>query len=331
MSESDRLVSVFMPPLATWLAQAEQKKGAPLSETEVLRIRDKAPCITMEPEDAAAMAASRGFRDVVPENCWADWHRLRVEMTGKGYLPRVVMCVLGSEGFPAAARPLLESAGVEHEVRGRDDRMATAFEASQPGVDRSLEAADWEGIQAHAHAVYFLSEPMPAADGPRVSLSCLQLGRRLLEAGGVAMKCESSGLAHSRSRWLDLAATAAAPEADWGSWAALARAFVQPLLDNGTDWHTCGMHLLGRPDLILSQRLAAEAAISASGAAELFDTFGVYLLAECAVGYFAPGHTFRTDNHAPRFRVAWEPCTGYDEDDFFFNPFGRWRFAEVVR
>ena len=65
---------------------------------------------------------------------------------------------------------------------------------------------------------------------------------------------------------------------------------------------------------------------SAVGAVKLFTAFALYLLAECPEGEFASGHTFRTGNKAPRYRVEWEPCIGYDEDDFFFNPFGRWRF-----
>ena len=62
----DKLVPVFIPPLAAMLARAEELKGGPLSETEVERIRDKAPCITMKAEDAAKMTESRGYRDVNP-------------------------------------------------------------------------------------------------------------------------------------------------------------------------------------------------------------------------------------------------------------------------
>jgi hypothetical protein len=62
---------------------------------------------------------------------------------------------------------------------------------------------------------------------------------------------------------------------------------------------------------------------------ELFRPFALYLLAECAEGTFGSGHTFSVSKGAPRYRVTWEPCTGYEEDDFFFNPFGRWRFTPL--
>jgi hypothetical protein len=48
-------------------------------------------------------------------------------------------------------------------------------------------------------------------------------------------------------------------------------------------------------------------------------------------GEFASGQTFRREEGSRRLRLVWEECTGYEVDDFFHNPFGRWRFAEVVK
>src|SRR5687767_14323381 len=124
------LVPVFIPPLATFLAHAEKVKGSRLTESEVVRIRDKAVCMMMAREDAAKLVESRGYRDVEPENCWADWHRLRVELTGNGYLPKIVMCVLGDASLEEQCSQLLESEAIEHEWREHDSRMVSAFEAS---------------------------------------------------------------------------------------------------------------------------------------------------------------------------------------------------------
>src|SRR5262249_23515956 len=144
----------------------------------------------------------------------------------------------------------------------------------------------------------------------------------------IAMKCESSGMAHARSRWIELAAQAEewhkAPNlqgAGGGFWSALHRAYVQLPIQSEDSFYTCGMHLLGKPDLIVATEL-----MPANKAVELFDVFAMYLLAECPDGGFASGHTFQASKAAPRFRVVWEQCTYYEEDEFFFNPFGRWRF-----
>ncbi|PZM79346.1 MAG: hypothetical protein DKT66_22995 [Candidatus Melainabacteria bacterium] len=31
----------------------------------------------------------------------------------------------------------------------------------------------------------------------------------------------------------------------------------------------------------------------------------------------------------PSFRVIWEECTGYEQDDLFYNPYERWRFTAL--
>ena len=77
MGADGEVVIVFMPALAPLLHRAEQLKGGPLTEEEVCRIRDRAICVTMSPEAAAAIEAERGYRDLDPENAWQEWQQLR--------------------------------------------------------------------------------------------------------------------------------------------------------------------------------------------------------------------------------------------------------------
>lgn len=83
MGKDKKLVPVFMPSLSAILVNAEDMKGDPLDENEVLAIRDKASCIMMEVDHAEAMDKSRGYSDIDPENCWYDWQMLRREMGRK--------------------------------------------------------------------------------------------------------------------------------------------------------------------------------------------------------------------------------------------------------
>lgn len=321
------LVRVFIPPLATLLAHAETRKGAPLTEREVIEVRDAGVCVMMRAAEAEAMVASRGFRDVVSETCWADWHRLRVQMTGNGCLPKTVLCILGGADLAANGASILDRPGIEHEARPADPRMETSFRASSSHVRPSLGPDDFAVIGRHATVLYVLGRNVTSAQAPDSARDMLDLGRRLLEAGGTAMKCESSGIAHSRSQWIGLASRR-------DSWASLRDAFVQLPIRSEEGVYTCGMHLLGKPDLIMSEALIE----SARGPAEspvapvirLFESFALYLLAECPVGAFGSGHTFRVAADSPRFRVVWEPCAGYAPDDFLWNPFGRWRFAALA-
>jgi hypothetical protein len=76
-TEQDVMVTVFIPPLVTLLLHAEKQKGAALSKAEVIKIRDKSPCITMSVANANKLGETRGYRDVDPENVWSDWQMFR--------------------------------------------------------------------------------------------------------------------------------------------------------------------------------------------------------------------------------------------------------------
>lgn len=82
-NHGDDLVPVFMPALSVVLVSAEDEKGKPLTYDEVIRIRDKAPCMMMSVEKAEELAQSRGYDDIDPENCWYDWQHLRRELGRK--------------------------------------------------------------------------------------------------------------------------------------------------------------------------------------------------------------------------------------------------------
>ncbi|WP_138762947.1 hypothetical protein [Pseudomonas lactis] len=74
---TDPLCLVFVPSLAAVLTAAESKNGAPLCEVEVCDIRDQATCIAVTFSTALAMEQERGYPDIVAEDCWNEWQRLR--------------------------------------------------------------------------------------------------------------------------------------------------------------------------------------------------------------------------------------------------------------
>lgn len=82
-TDDQQLLPVFVPALCATLVNAEDKKGAPLTNEEVLRIRDDAPCIMMTPDVARQLDERRGYLDIDPENCWHDWQLLRRELGRK--------------------------------------------------------------------------------------------------------------------------------------------------------------------------------------------------------------------------------------------------------
>ncbi len=287
-------------------------------------------------DDARQMDLSRGYRDINPDNCLADWNRMRTQITGRGYSPKLVLCLPGGDDYEARAKSVLQQAGVEHEFRGRDTQMANAFAYARCKARPSLSEHDLEAIARHSTVLYVLSRKFNSEQAAIVARDFLQLGRQLLEVGGLGIKCESSGIAHSASFWTELT-TDAEEDADFrvnsglDFWAAVYSAYVQLPIQSDTDFYSCGMHILGQPDMIVSTALMstnlADEELADYEAVKLFNGFGIYVSAECGDRGFVSGHTFSLNSESRWYRVIWEPCEGYDEDDFFFNPYGRWRFV----
>ncbi|MEL4504888.1 hypothetical protein AAEX63_08645 [Luteococcus sp. H138] len=74
---SDDLVFVFIPALVALLTAAETERGRPLTEAEVMAIRDDAVTIALPRAQAQSMAAARGYDDIDPERAWEQWQAVR--------------------------------------------------------------------------------------------------------------------------------------------------------------------------------------------------------------------------------------------------------------
>ena len=80
LSNDEQLVIVPVPALIALLLRAENEKGTPLTEDEVLSIRDRCACIAMPASVVAAMAEKRGYDDIDPEHAWTHWQQARIEL-----------------------------------------------------------------------------------------------------------------------------------------------------------------------------------------------------------------------------------------------------------
>jgi hypothetical protein len=69
----DPLTPVFIPALIVLLAHLEKESGRPLTEGEVLSIRDNGTCVMMPTSKAIELDTSRGYNDIDPEKCWEQW------------------------------------------------------------------------------------------------------------------------------------------------------------------------------------------------------------------------------------------------------------------
>ncbi|GAA2446547.1 hypothetical protein GCM10010191_74520 [Actinomadura vinacea] len=234
--------------------------------------------------------------------------------------PRHVLCVLGSGLDLHAVEQAATDAGFEvdqeYSEDVRDPRMPDAFAASLAAA--SFTEADWSAVESHDTVVYLLSRPIFPFVAMDVARWTLGLTATLLRSGATAVKNESSGLTHGRERWLELAGDAEK------SVVPLYRAWVKrPIADGHGLYFSCGMHLLGVPDI----EIEASGDPDPEDLADLIDALALYLLTEERAQEMQDGEGFRLDEDAPRWILSRRPCERYEDDDFFFNPYGFWRLT----
>lgn len=74
-------VTVFLNPLVMLLVARERQKGSPLTEAEVLEVRDEAACTQMPLSQAerfyAALDAQLPIPRLAPERVWEQWQAVR--------------------------------------------------------------------------------------------------------------------------------------------------------------------------------------------------------------------------------------------------------------
>lgn len=76
----EQLVPTPIPALVATLLNKEREKGSPLTENEVLEIRDNALCMMLPISAREKMEESRGYPDLNPEYIWEQWQEARIEL-----------------------------------------------------------------------------------------------------------------------------------------------------------------------------------------------------------------------------------------------------------
>ena len=139
----------------------------------------------------------------------------------------------------------------------------------------------------------------------------LKFTRVLREVGGIAVKVESAGVAHTWERWFALLSGASFDHYT---------AFVV-LIGDKDYYYSCGMHHFGLPECEVPRELPVREA------AELMNRFNFWRIAEQPK--ILTRHTFSVAPAAPRFRLSLEQDTRHEAEDLFLfrNPHGLWRLS----
>ena len=213
-----------------------------------------------------------------------------------------------SDGFLCLANILMDTSTKDAytlDIYDHDPELAAAFRLAgrswiaQPDLDR---------IAAHRHTLYVLSPAVSVKSGQQM----LRVGDALLRAGGIAVKVESTGIAHSAEKWMEFTRS--------GDLYQLYRAFVT-LIRGSRYFYSCGMHNFGLPDVSTSLKLSPDTA------SKLMNQFNGFVLFENPT--LMDGEIFSVAAGAPRYRLKMERCELYHRDDPFHNPLGRWHLVQV--
>jgi hypothetical protein len=78
--EKDNCIITPIPSLVATLLNRERAKGFPLTEEEVVKIRDECPCEVLTQEQLIKLIERREYEDIDPEDVWNEWQNARVEL-----------------------------------------------------------------------------------------------------------------------------------------------------------------------------------------------------------------------------------------------------------
>ena len=219
----------------------------------------------------------------------------------------LTQCLANSEtDYELAAGVLRDTVGgfaCDLVLEGADPDLPAAFAKAGPHWAASSAMA---AVADHDCIAYLVGKggSLEAAE------AMMRAAAALVEAGGLGVKVDSTGIAHGPAYWFELC--------DKLEQLAAHRALVVYVMGK-EDVFSCGMHNFGLPDAMTSAASKADATESA----DMLRTFTRYLLERAPV--FEDGHTFSVREGMPVYRVRKVPARDYGPDSLFNNPYGAWR------
>lgn len=185
------------------------------------------------------------------------------------------------------------------------DQMAKAFSYAGQG---KLSDETLSKIAQHKSVVYLHFPLDIASQRPRLVKFTEVIG----QCGGIAVKLESSGVAHEWDRWFSLLRS----ENPFDTYCACA-----VLTADEDHYYSCGLHHFGLPDAQISRSVDVEEA------ADLLNRFNYYRIDENPL--LDSGHTFSLSADGPRYRMELLADNRHPEDDPFHNSHGLWNLTRA--
>lgn len=240
--------------------------------------------------------------------------------------PELVLCIPGPWDSRTALADEVAASSTTHVVVGdflRDPvtgfTCELVFGAADPEVSAAFRVAGphWAGSEAmeavgeHRCVVYLVGK----GGSREAAEAMMRAGAALIDAGGLGVKVESTGIAHGPAYWIDMCEQLPLLTAH--------RALVVFVVA-GHEVYSCGMHNFGLPEAVIA---TGKGQAERTAAADLLRTFTRYLLEAPAI---EDGHTFSVSDGAPLYRIGTTAPVDYGPDSLFNNPYGSWRLEAVA-
>ena len=180
-----------------------------------------------------------------------------------------------------------------------DPKMAEAFQLAGKG---RMSNVMFQQIREHK-AVAYLHFPL---DVLRHRSSILKFTQIMRQLGGLAIKIESAGIAHTWDQWFELLT-----EDPSDIYQAVVR-----LVQNKYSYYSCGMHHFGLPDTHVPISLHRTAAT------ELINRFNLNQITNSPP--LVSGQTIQGEPDSKLYTLAFQPDRYHKRNDLFYNPYGVW-------
>ena len=191
---------------------------------------------------------------------------------------------------------------VERQILLESDSQSLGDDFELAAQDR-LDVVTRQQIDRCPQVIYLTSEET----GYNACLQIARLAKIMLTIGGVAIKVESTGITHTRQKWL----------ANYGSDDVFEIYSLFVRLIEGEDYYySCGMHNFGKADVAISLNEDIGLAIY------VMNVFNYYRLTESPI--LLDGHIFQPDMGCPRYQMQWIEDVEETPNSYCYNPDGRW-------
>ncbi|ARJ25818.1 DUF4261 domain-containing protein [Bacillus mycoides] len=159
-------------------------------------------------------------------------------------------------------------------------------------------------LEEHTYIVYVVVNVQNMQELKEV----IDVGNGLLNAGGLALKIETAGVAYSKDEWQELAENKEIFPI---------YSHVVTLVGDEDGYYSCGMQAFALPDVIIHGEIEPEVA------GDLLNDFNLYNIVEQPK--LRNGDTISFTESSPVYRLSFYTDYRYEQEDPFHNPCGLWK------